>query len=194
LNKDILINKYKDLIPVYEDDFVSDVNLFKSKLNSDSLNNRPVLIYNRNKRNALYYTLCLYYSLKNEHVLDYTVIAGQTLINQHFMTEENRDEKIYNAAFYSDITFISLSQFDYSSEFLESLIIELIEFRNTNKKLTIISYDILDSDKSNYISLTRKLHAYFLANKYNIIELENIIHDAKERQQINTTKKRGRII
>jgi hypothetical protein len=172
MNKNILINKYKDLVSFNKNDFINDVNFFKNKLNLNSFTTAPVLIYNRNKRNALYYTLCIYYSLKDNRVLDYSVITGQTLINQHFMTEESRDPNVYNAAFYSDITFISLSQFDYTSEYLRKSDIDLVEFRNINKKITVISYDILDLNKVNLYCTDKKLQSYFSANRYTIIDLE----------------------
>jgi len=194
MNKDILINKYKDLVSFNKNDFINDVNFFKNKLNLNSFTTAPVLIYNRNKRNALYYTLCIYYSLKDNRILDYSVITGQTLINQHFMTEESRDPNVYNAAFYSDITFISLSQFDYTSEYLENLIIDLVEFRNINKKITVISYDILDLNKVNYIALTKKLHSYFSANRYTIVDLENISEKTATSQSNKQIKKSGRIV
>jgi len=170
LNKETLKNKYKDLVLENKEKFLEETKFIYSKLNLKALSEAPLLIYSQNKRNALYYILSINYSLKRERILDYAVITGQTLINQHFMKDENRDNQLYQNVLYSDITFLSLSQYDYTNEYLESQIIDLIEFRKMNKKLTIISYDIMNSGQ-NYIHLTKKLHAYFLSSQFQIVDL-----------------------
>lgn len=172
LNKYLLADKYNIFVNKdNKEKFISEVSDIRHNLSLSSLKETPLLIYSKNKRNALYYTLGLHYSLKKQRILDFAVITGQSLINQHFLTEANRDNKLYTAINYADITFISLSQYDYSSEYLESLIIDLVEFRKNNNTLTVISYDILNLSKNAYVSLTNKLHSYFLTNDYQIVEL-----------------------
>jgi hypothetical protein len=170
INKDMLAKKYKDFVSEDKQKFIEQLNFIKSKINVEALQNRPLLIYSQNKRNALYYVLAIYYSLKNEKLLNYEVVTGQTLINQHFATSTDKDHELHERVYYTDLTFINLSQYDYSSEYLESQIIDLVEFRNRQKKLTIISYDVMNSGQ-NYINLTKKLHAYFVSNEYQIADL-----------------------
>jgi hypothetical protein len=196
LNKDLLKSKYKDFILENKEKFVEEVNFLKSKINLEKLTNEPLLIYSQNKRNALYYVLSLYYSLKEDRMLTYAVITGQTLINQHFASEQQRDAELYNSVYYADISFISLSQYDYTSEYLESQIIDLISFRKQNKKLTIISYDIMSSNQ-NYINLTKKLHAFFLANDYQILDLAKTgktVFDKEDKKDNTVAKAEKRII
>jgi hypothetical protein len=170
LNVLLLNKRYKNFIPENKTNFSEEVNFLKNKIDLKKLSNEPLLIYSQNKRNALYYVLSIFYSLKFDRILDYTVITGQTLINQHFMSEQNRDNALYNSVYYADITFLSLSQYDYTSEYLESQIIDLIEFRRQNKKLTIISYDVMASGQQ-YVTLTKKLHTYFLNSQFQIIDI-----------------------
>ena len=170
LNKLMLKERYKDLVLEDREKFLAELNFIKEKINLHNLSRQPLLIYSQNKRNALYYILSVFYSLKADRILDYTVVTGQTLINQHFATEKERDADIYTGIYYDDITYISLSQYDYTSEYLESLIIDLIEFRRQNKKLTIISYDVMSSG-SQYVSMTKKLHSYFLSSQFQIVDI-----------------------
>ena len=165
-----LKSTYKDFILNDKELFLNEINYIKSKINLENLSNNPILVYSQNKRNALYYVLGMFLSLKSERILNYAVITGQTLINQHFMTEANRDNELYNRIFYTDITFVSLSQYDYTNEYLESQIIDLIEFRKINKKMTIVSFDITNSGQS-YINMTKKLHNYFSASGHQIIDI-----------------------
>lgn len=170
LNKNILNNKYKQLISLNTKKFIEDVNMVKSRLALDELDKRPLLIYSKNLRNPVYYVLCMYNSLKEDRILDYQVITGQTFINQHFMSEDQRDNQLFNSVYYSDIAFISLSEFDYTSDYLENLLIDLVEFRQNRGSMTVISYDIIGSS-NNYSALTKKLHSYFSASGYQIRDL-----------------------
>lgn len=171
MNKILLNEKYKNLILPDKGKFIEEVNFIKSKINFNNLQSIPLLVYGENKRHALYYTLCMFFSLKHDRVLDYSIITGQSIITQHFLSETNRDNDLIESINYADITFISLSQFDYTNEYLESLIIDLIEFRKNYNKITIISYDVLNNTKSNYFSLTQKLHSYFSTNNFQILDL-----------------------
>ena len=170
MNIDSLKDKYKDLTLENKEKFKTELSHIYDKLQFNKLNKSPMLIYSKNKRNALYYALCLNYAIKAERLLSYAVVTGQTLNNQHFATPETKDKELHERIFYSDITFISLSQYDYTNEYLESQIIDLIEFRRANKNLTIVSYDVMTSTQ-NYINMTKKLHAYFLNSEFQIIDL-----------------------
>jgi hypothetical protein len=172
LNKNILLTKY-NIFAEQQDKakFISDVNFIRSHINLANMKNIPILVYNNGKRNALYYTLGIHFSLVKQQVLNFAVATGQTISDQHFLTEENRDNNLVNSLYYSDIAFISLSQLDYNNVYSESLIIDLIEFRKTRNTITIISYDISDSNKVSFTTLASKLHSYFSANQFQVIEL-----------------------
>lgn len=170
LSKELIKEKFKDFIPEDKEKFKRELAEMKDKINLAKLNTKPLLVYSQNKRNALYYILSVFYSLKNEKLLNYVISTGQTLINQHFATSAERDQAFYHEIYYSDILFLSLSQYDYTSEYLESLIIDLVEFRKEAKRLTIISYDVMSSGQQ-YVNLTKKLHAYFVSNEFQIIDL-----------------------
>jgi hypothetical protein len=170
MQKDLLIQKYKDFILEDKDKFKNELEFIYNKIQFKNLNNSPLLIYSQNKRNALYYILSMHYALKKDRLLNYAVVTGQTLNNQHFATAQTKDAELHERVYYSDITFVSLSQYDYTNEYLESQIIDLIEFRKANGKMTIISYDVMTSTQ-NYITLTKKLHAYFLNNEFQIVDI-----------------------
>jgi hypothetical protein len=197
LTKHILTNKYKNLVLDNKEKFLKDIAYIKSLLLFDNISFNPLLIYSNNKRNALYYVLSMFFSLKKDRVLDYAVITGQTLIDQHFASEKQRDHELYNAIYYSDISFISLSQYDYTGEFLESQLINLIEFRQQRKKITVVSYDVMDSLRS-YAGLTKKLHSYFASNEFQIIDITSGSATTEkvksEAVKTTTTKRNKRIV
>lgn len=170
LNIHLLNDKYKNLIPQNDiDNFIIETHKLKQRLNFNLINElKPLLIYNRNQRNQLYYLLSVNYSLQLDKILNYTVITGQTFTRQHFANDE-KDKELYDNTYYDDLVFISLSQSDYTSEYMENLIIDLVEFRARNNKITVITYDLLSS--TNYQTQTRKLSEYFAANKYTIMDL-----------------------
>lgn len=172
INLVTLKSKYKDLIPssANQEVFLKDLQDLKTKLGPLLSNHKNAFIISKNKRNALFYYLCLYYSLVENKILDKTVITGQTYIDQHFMNEE-KDKTLYEEVRYNDIAFVSLSQYDYTNQYLENLIIELIEFRNNNNKITIISYDVVDLTNTQYLNQIAKLTTYFNNNKFPIINL-----------------------
>lgn len=187
LNKVLLNNKYSNFISDNKSKFIEEVDELKSMIDFSSIKNKSLLVYNKNKRNQLIYLFSIYNSLLKDRILDYTVITGQSLINQHFLSESMRDNNLYDGLHYDDLAFIILSQFDYTSEYLESLIIDLIEFRSNMGKITIVLYDVLDSAKQSYTDLTRKIQAYFVANNFKIVDITT----AAPRQI--SIKKRGRI-
>lgn len=161
----MLSDKLKLLINTPTDMFLSEANKVKEskKINIISFPlGKPVLVYNKGNKNVIFYLLGLHYSLHKGKVLDYVITTGQNFINQHFLTEQNRDIELHNKLQYSDIAFIALTQFDYTSEYLESLIIDLAETRAIRGLETIVYYDVLDT--KNYLNTTSKLYNYFNAS------------------------------
>lgn len=163
LNKVILKDKFEKLIVGSTEAFANKVSKVEEFIKRSKLSGKDsLLIYGSDSRNAIYYTLGVYYSLRNNRVLDYVVSTGQHFINQHFLESTDKDKVLYNQMYYSDLLFISLSQFDYTSDYLESLLIDLVETRSNNQKYTIIYFDVLDS--KDYLRTTIKLNNYFDSN------------------------------
>jgi len=177
MNIDLLKAKYKKLVPLDIPKFHMELSYVRDKLGSVSINKMPMLIYSKNKRNALYYYLCIKHSIAEDRLLDYAITTGQTYIDQHFMNDD-KDKTLYESLRYSDIAFISLSSFDYTNQYLESLLIELIEFRKNYDKVTIITFDIIDA--FSYERMTAKLHNYFSSSSYPIINLVDVKKEGKE--------------
>lgn len=170
LNKGILNETYKNLISYKKEKFSEDIKYLKNRMNFKSLESLPLLIYSKNKRNALYYILCNYFSLKNGRVLTYSIITGQSLLDQHFASNENKDYEVLDGVLYSDISFISINQYDYINEYLEAQIINIIESRNQSGRLTIITIDVLEPDKP-YSGIAKKLKNYFVTNSFQVLDL-----------------------
>lgn len=187
INLNLLSSKYNSLINSSKENFLVETNKMKELLTKAKVNfNKPLLVYNNNNKNAFYYIYSIMCSLHKDRVLDYVITTGQHFINQHFLDNVDKDKELYNKIYFDDILFISLSQYDYTSEYLESLLIDLVETRITNNKVTIIYYDILDS--KNYLSTTRRLFDYF--NKtHEILDLTspNIV-TPKNKQTTSKTK------
>lgn len=170
--------KYEKLKSINYDKYVDTL----LKIDFSSLDyKRPILVYSDIDKSAIYFTFCIYMALKENRLLDYNIITGQSLINQHFMNE-NKDYELYNRLYYGDITFISLSSFDYTSEYLESLIIELVEFRNNLNKTTIITYEL-----GNEQFKATKLNNYFSSNNYTIIDLGKSGRNLATKKRVATT-------
>lgn len=183
LNKFILADKFKPLITGPRDKFVKKADQVRSIIFNNNLSDvKAILLYGSDTREPVYYVFGIYYSLLKDRVLDYAITTGQHFINQHFLTEATRDLDLYGKIYSSDLLFISLSQFDYTSDYLESLLIDLVDTRSTNNKITIIHYDILDT--KNYMHTTKKLSDYFLSNHI-VIDLTK---QSKPNQQTSNTK------
>lgn len=170
INNKLLNNKYKSLIQKDENEFLAELKFIKENIDFSKLQDKPILCYSQNRRNALYYLLAYYYSLKKDKVLTYAVTTGQSFIDQHFMNE-NKDNELLDNLNYSDITFISLSEFDYTNQYLEALLINLVQSRADRNQITVISYDVLSSGRNSYLNYTKSLNAYFASNKFQIIDI-----------------------
>lgn len=170
INKNLFNERYEAFIPKGDTQtFIKDLDKIKTSLNFELINTlKPLLIYSINKRNEIYYLLGFNYSLQKRKVLNYTVITGATFTRQHF-ADADKDMELHDNIYYGDLLFISLSQNDYMSEYMENLLIDLIEFRNNRNKLTVITYDVVNSAK-NHIVQTKKLNDHFASSKYSIID------------------------
>lgn len=158
----MLADKYSRLINTTAEAFREEATKIRNAKQINNINfpiNKPVLVYNKGNKNVLYYLLGIHYSLQKDRVLDYVITTGQNFINQHFLTEDNKDLELHDKLYYADIAYITLTQFDYTSEYLESLIIDLVETRTTRGLNTVVYYDVLDT--KNYLNTTSKLYNYF---------------------------------
>ena len=182
--------KYSNLI---EDNpsFLGIVDEVKSKIDFSKLSaTSPLLVYSRNNKNAIYFVLCTYLSFMSDKLLDYVITTGQIYVDHHFMTSDKNFFLYYNIQ-HSDITIIALSQFDYTSEYLESLLIDLVENRKLRNKLTIIYYDTIDN---NYSKQTKKLHDFFNNNNYTVLNMTSTNQTTNKVDNVRKSSPRGRIV
>lgn len=196
INIRVLNERYSALLPKKDiDKFAETLNSLKKKLNFELINeNKPLLIYSRNMRNELYYLLSLNYSVQKGRVLNYVVVTGQTFVREHFADKE-KDLTLYDSIYNDDIVYVSLNEDDYTSEYLESLLSDLIEYRYRNNKITVITYDVLQGNR--YLTQTNKLNTFFRSSGYTIIDLVQITskHSATTNNNNNkndTDVKQGR--
>lgn len=171
INIKMLSDKLKKLVPDNVEQFKAELKQIESDIKYESIGNMPILIYSKNRRNAICYTLSYYLSIKKDKLVDYVIVSGQNLINQHFMSEENKDLELYNAMYYNDVCFVYLSQYDYVNEYLENLIMSLVDFRTQQNKITIIIYDIQQEPKVNMATMAKKISGYFTSNGYAILDI-----------------------
>lgn len=155
ISKELLKYKYGKLIEQPIEEFIKEATFIQTQFKDTNLNvDRPLLIYGNNNRNACVYSLGVNYSILNKKVLDYTIITAPHFINQHFLSEEHRDMELYQNMYYTDLLFITISQLDYKHQYLESLLIDLIETRLTSNKLTHIYFETNGSKKNNASYMT----------------------------------------
>ena len=185
ISKEMLYSRYKPLVT--HEGFFKDIEGLSVDLGVINFNN-PVLIYSNSKRNVLIYLLLVYLSVKNNRLMDYVVITGQSLINQHFADIGNKDKDLFEKLYYTDVAFISLSEYDYTSEYLESLIIELINFRKNANRVTIVIYDILGNQVNK--KKVENLEKFFKTSEFGIIDITKVTKRAtvvKEPQKVDST-------
>lgn len=185
ISKEMLYSRYKPLVT--HEGFFKDIEGLPVDLGVINFNN-PVLIYNNSKRNVLIYLLLVYLSVKNNRLMDYAVITGQSLINQHFADIGDKDKDLFEKLYYTDVAFISLSEYDYTSEYLESLIIELINFRKNANRVTIVIYDILGNQVNK--KKVENLGKFFKTSEFGIIDITKVTKRAtvvKEPQKVDST-------
>lgn len=184
ISKEMLYSRYKPLVT--HEGFFKDIEGLSVDLGVINFNN-PVLIYSNSKRNVLIYLLLVYLSVKNNRLMDYAVITGQSLINQHFADIGDKDKDLFEKLYYTDVAFISLSEYDYTSEYLESLIIELINFRKNANRVTIVIYDILGNQVNK--KKVENLGKFFKTSEFGIIDITKVTKRAtvvKEPQKVDS--------
>lgn len=184
ISKEMLYSRYKPLVT--HEGFFKDIEGLSVDLGVINFNN-PVLIYSNSKRNVLIYLLLVYLSVKNNRLMDYAVITGQSLINQHFADIGDKDKDLFEKLYYTDVAFISLSEYDYTSEYLESLIVELINFRKNANRVTIVIYDILGNQVNK--KKVENLEKFFKTSEFGIIDITKVTKRAtvvKEPQKVDS--------
>jgi len=171
LNANRLSEALRKLVYDNKEQFKTELASVTEDLDLDVVKQGPLMIYTRNRRNAIYYAITAYLSIKADKILEFASISGQNLISQYFLTEETRDKELWDSIYYDDITFIYLSQYDYTNDFLENLIMSLIDFRTQMKKATVVLFDIQSEPATNTATMAKKLYTYFKSNGYNTIDI-----------------------
>lgn len=138
----LLKDKYNKLIENPKEDFIKQVDyIYKEFDRTNKDISKPLLVYGSNNRNACVYALGVNYSLKIGKALDYVIVSAPHFINQHFLSEEHRDMELYHKMYYTDLLVLTLSQFDYKNQYLESMLIDLVETRYSEGRATIVYFD-----------------------------------------------------
>lgn len=169
INKETLTKKLDYLVPNNKEQFKVDLSIIKKLLIDNKPNyKKPLLVHSTINKNAIFYMVTVYFSLQADKILNFLITTGQNIITQHFLDNENKDMDFNSRLYYDDILFISISQVDYTSNYLESIIIDLIETRQFNNKATVIVYDSLDM--ASYLS---NLFSYLASTETTTIKTTN---------------------
>lgn len=170
LNKYLLADKYKILIGQQDkEEFTREVEVIRSSIDFSKLKTGPLLIFGNDIKNALYYTLGIFYSVKDDKILDFIETKGQTITTQHFM-EMEKDFGFANDLYYTDLAFIELSSVDNLSEYLEKLVIEITDFRRIRGKTTVIFVNTYNMNVS-IPNLIPNIRAYFHSNRLQVLDI-----------------------
>lgn len=197
LSKELLNNKYSKFLPTTdkEPEFIKGLEQIKKSINLQNLNQciKPLLVYSNVNQNPLFYLLAVNYSLQQDRVLDYVSVRAQTFVRQHFADKE-RDTELYDSIYYTDLLFITLTQADYTSEYMESLIHDLVEFRHNRNTYTVVCYEVIDKTDKTYLGQTKNLRQIFGNRGYGIIDLIQDITTQHSVVKGNKVVGKGRII
>lgn len=167
LNKQTLAHKLETLVPTNKERFKADSEAIRQVLIKEKPEYRkPLLIHSTAPKPAVFYMITIYFSLQQNKILDYLITTGQNIITQHFLDNENRDMSYYSRLYHDDILFITISRADYTSDYLESLIVDLVETRSYSGKSTVVIYD--SQDMANFL---QKLFSYFKSIESNTLQL-----------------------
>lgn len=189
LNMRVLNERYKNLIPVNNlDVFANNINNIKKRLDLDLINTlKPVLIYTRNALNELMYLMSVNYSLQKTRVLNHIVVSGQTLTRQNF-ADGDKDRELHEDTYYEEVLYITLSQTDSLSEYMENILIDLIDFRQRNRKQTVIIYDVMQGVKPT--TQTKRLEDFMKSRQYIIQDTISVVttHSATNQNTTATSR------
>lgn len=189
ISKALINDKYNTLLPQAEQEkqFLAELKHLKQTLNLSQLKlgHKPLLVYTNKPLDPLHYLLCVTYSLQESKVLDYLSVRAQTFIRQHF-ADVDRDQSLYDEIYYTDILFVVLTQADYTSEYLETLLQDLVDFRRRRQTYTILIYEDINESQTSQTSHTVKLKNFFNRNSFPVVDLIDDItttHSATQRRK-----------
>lgn len=165
INKETLKMKLSHLVPTNTELFKADLEKIRKNLISNSPEyGSPLLVYCTINKSAVYYMTVVYYSLQVDRILDFTVTTAGNISTQHFLDNESKDKDFHSNLYYDDLVFITVSELEYTSQYLEALIVDLVETRANAGKTTVVVYDSMDTTRR----LTR-IFDYFEKNSYSKI-------------------------
>lgn len=168
-----MVQHFKKRLAPTEPELVKSFNnkllILKDTIDISKLGKRPTIIQaDSSFRDSICYFMSVLLSNQEGRTLDIAAATARNLFNQHFLKDAERDINQYNKMYYSDLSFVFTSQHDFSTEIMESIIIDFLEFRHVEKNYTVIIYDHPDLRKNRFQS---KLEEYFKSYNYNIINL-----------------------
>lgn len=195
LSKVVLNEKYKHFIRDTES-FREDVRALNDIIDFNTIDiSKPLLIYIKARRDPLYYLIGVQYSLRSKRVLDYVAISGSTFNREHFATEKERDQTLYDKMFNGELLYIILSDNEIGNEYMITQLLDLIDYRERSKRKTVITFETTGSN--NYVGKTKVISDHFIANGYGTLNTSNGITTQHSATSVKTSTRKtvkGRII
>jgi hypothetical protein len=190
LNLDIkfLKDKYKSLVYSDKEKFLEELKFVRDSADFTKIPAEPILIYSVGKKRAFYYALCFHFSLLKKKVLDYSLITSRQYLDQHFLDRADRDS-LYKEALSTELSFISLSANDNTNDYMEQLLIDLVENRFYKNDVTVIFIDMSEGAIE-----VKKLDRYFRNNSFAVLDLTKKAQDEKVTSNGTIATKKGRIL
>lgn len=188
ITKNMLLNRYNRIVPDNKEKFLSEINAVKRSINFNKLGNKPLLIYTDGHIEAICYLLLFYYSSKDDRLLDYRTISGESLTRLQLTSEENRDIELYNHVRYTDMSFVTITGFEQNINLIESIVIELVDYRETIEKRTVVIYD---KRYTKAIKKVKNLDLYFSNRGYQVVDISGITQDTVQTTQDSVKTKQG---
>lgn len=176
INIETLKNKLQYLLPQNVEQFKTDLEKVRSSLIALSPKySKPLLVYSTVTKNAVYYMTTIYYSLQVDRLLNFTITTAGNISTQHFLDNESKDKDFHSNLYYDDLLFITVSELEYTTQYLESLIVDLVETRANTGRTTIVVYDTPDTARR----LTR-IFDYFEKNGHFKLSTNILINNRSE--------------
>jgi len=188
LNLKFLKDKYKSLVYSDKEKFLDELKFVKDNVDFTKIPAEPILIYSMGKKRAFYYALCFHLSLLKKKVLDYSFITSRQYLDQHFLDRADRDS-LYKEALSTELSFISLSANDNTNDYMEQLLIDLVENRFYKNDVTIVFVDMSEGTTE-----VKRLDRYFRNNSFAVLDLTKKERDEKVISNGTIATKKGRIL
>lgn len=178
MNKNQINAFYKNLIYPDKDKFIKEAKEIQREIDFSSITKGPVLVIGDFKTKPLYFLFCIYFSKNERRILNYINLTATTWHQNQFKNIEEKNYNFQDKVLFGDITFIKFGISEKIKPYLQQLVLNVIEERETNNRRTVVYVD------SKYVTYSKikKLKSHFKDNNYSII-------DVKEKRKTSGRKK-----